>query len=87
MSKEVTVEELREKLDEILAEVENGEAMTVTRAGKRIGTLSPSPGHVGVLYPFRDFDFGPPIPGLGDEAVRQLIEERDRERSGKKHGL
>jgi antitoxin (DNA-binding transcriptional repressor) of toxin-antitoxin stability system len=87
MSKEVTVEELREKFDELLAAVENGEALTLTRDGKQIGTVNPSVARRGVLYPFRNLNLSPGIPGLGDEAVRQLIEERDRERSGKKHGL
>lgn len=87
MSKEVTVEELREKLDELLVAVENGEALTVTRDGKQIATFEPTVVRRGVPYPFRNLNLSPGIPGLGDEAVRQLIAERDWERSGKKHGL
>lgn len=85
MSKEVTVEELREKLDELLAAVENGEALTVTRDGKQIGTLNPAAVRRGVPYPFRDFDFGPRPKNLNTDPAALIVEERERERSGEKY--
>lgn len=74
MSKQVTVKELRENLDELLAEVErSGQSLTVVRDGKR--------------YPFRGFDFGPRPKNLKTDPAALIIEERERERSGKKYGL
>jgi hypothetical protein len=87
MSKEVTVEELRERLDEIIADIKAGETVTILEDGRNIGAFEPFLVQRGVRFPFRNFDFGKPIPGAGDEAVRLLIEDRDRERSGKKYGL
>ena len=78
MSKQVTVKELRENLEELLAEVEQGETLTVVK-NRHTGTG-------GVPYPFRNFDPGPPL-NLPVDAVAALIEEREYERSGKKYGL
>lgn len=79
MSKQVTVRELREKLDELLAEVEAGETLTVVKDGLTLVQR-------GVRFPFRGFDPGPPL-NLPVDPVAVLIEERDYERSGKKYGL
>lgn len=96
MSKEVTVEWLIAHPREFVEDVQRGESVRIVEGEKTIANVEPATEdpdaamyrpHKGVEYPFRDFDFGTPLPGLGDEAVRQLIEERDYERSGKKHGL
>ena len=87
MTKQVTVEELRARLDEVLAEVENGESVTITREGRSIGTLGPTIVQRGRRYPFRDLELSGGSTQLADEAVRLLIEDRDDERSGKKYGL
>lgn len=87
MSKEVTVEELREKLEELLAEVESGESVTILRDGRRIGTIGPTFVQCGIRFPFRDFDPGPRPEHLTVDPVALLIEEREWERSNKKYGL
>ncbi len=88
MSKELTVEELREKPDELIAALDEGESVTITREGQEIGTFSPTRAkRGGVRYPFRDFDFGPRPKGLKTDPAQVIIDERERERSGKKHGL
>jgi antitoxin (DNA-binding transcriptional repressor) of toxin-antitoxin stability system len=85
MSRQVTVEELREKLDELLAAVEAGESVAIVRDGKQVMSIQPSV--VKARYPFRGFDFGPRPENLKTDAAELLIEERERERSGKKYGL
>ena len=85
MSKQVTVEELREKLDELIAEVESGESLTILRDGKEVMSLQPTT--VKARYPFRGFDFGPRPKNLKTDPAALIIEERERERSGKKYGL
>jgi antitoxin (DNA-binding transcriptional repressor) of toxin-antitoxin stability system len=87
MSKQVTVEELREQLDELLADVESGESVTITRNGKRIGTIGPTIVQRGTPFPFRNFDFGTRPKNLKTDPADLIIEERERERSGKKYGL
>jgi hypothetical protein len=54
MSKEVTVEELRERLDEVLSDMENGKDVVILRDGKRIGIFRPAVVQKGVPYPFRN---------------------------------
>ena len=85
MSKQVTVEELREKLDELLAEVEKGETLTVVPGKSR--ATGPTIVQKGVRFPFRDFDPGPRPKNLTVDPVEMLIEEREWERSNKKYGL
>jgi len=85
MSKQVTVDELREKLDELIAEVESGESLTILRDGKEVMSLQPM--IVKARYPFRGFDFGPRPKNLKTDPAALIIEERERERSGKKYGL
>jgi hypothetical protein len=83
MSKQVTVKELRENLDELLAEVESGETLTVVK--DRIDGLRLI--QRGVRFPFRGFDPGPRPKNLTVDPVEMLIEEREWERSNKKYGL
>lgn len=89
MSKELTVEELRERPDALIEAIDEGEAVTITRDGKEIATTNPvrRSGSRGVPYPFRDFDFGPRPKGLTTDPAQVIIDERERERSGKKYGL
>ena len=84
MSKTVTVEELREKLDEVLAEVESGTDITILRDGRTIGTLAPVIVRRGVPYPFRDLYISPLEKPLGEDPAQIIIDERERERSEKK---
>ena len=89
MSKELTVEEVRKKPEELIAALEDGETVTITRNGGTFATANPAPrsGYRGKSYPFRDLKITPLSKPLGVDPVRELIEERDRERSGKKYGL
>lgn len=87
MTKQVTVEELREKLDEVLAEVKSGESVEITDAGTTIAAMRPTIVRRGVKFPFRDFDWGPRPKGLDIDPAQVIIDERDRERSLKKYGL
>ena len=87
MSKTVTVEELREKLDDVLSDVKSGEEVAIVAEGKEIATITPTFIRRGVRYPFRDFDFGPRPKNLKTDPAALIIGERERERSGKKYGL
>ena len=86
MIRKVTVEELREHLDDILADVEAGTSITILRGGRPVGTLGPTIVQRGMRFPFRGLEPGTGSKELADEAVRLLIEEREYERSGKKYG-
>jgi hypothetical protein len=85
MSKEVTVEELREHLEEIIAEVEAGESVTIVR--ERTQAKRPGVAQEGKPFPFRGFDPGPRPKNLKSDPAELIIEERERERSGEKYGL
>jgi hypothetical protein len=65
-----------------------GETIIVVNAeGKIIATIEPRdapPG--GAPYPFHDIDFGAPV-DLPFDPAELIIQERDLERSGKKHGV
>lgn len=89
MSKELTVEELREQPQELIDAIDNGETVTITRDGGTLATVEPSPraGYRGMPYPFRDLYISPLSKPLGVDAAEAIIEERERERSGKKYGL
>ena len=87
MSKTVTVEELRERPDELIAAIERGEMVTILEDGNAIGTYSPLAVQRGVKYPFRNLHITPLDKPLGIDPIEALIEDRDRERSGKKYGL
>lgn len=88
MSKELTVEELREKPDELIAALDEGERVTIVRDGQEIGVFSPSSGlrivQKGTPYPFRDMQITPLSQPLDFDPVEELIKERERERSGVK---
>ena len=79
MSREVTVEELRENLEQIIAEVEAGESVTIVKERGRSGIAQE-----GKMYPFRDFDPGPRPKNLRSDPVDLLREDRDDEI--RKHG-
>jgi antitoxin (DNA-binding transcriptional repressor) of toxin-antitoxin stability system len=87
MSKEVTVEELREKLDEIIADIKGGETVTITEDGRSIGTVYSTVPKRGKRFPFRDLKISPLDKPLSVDPVELLIKEREYERSGKKYGL
>ncbi|HEX6101323.1 MAG TPA: hypothetical protein VF432_33715 [Thermoanaerobaculia bacterium] len=87
MSKELTVEELRERADELIDAIEHGETVAILQNGKRIGTYSPFIVQRGTAFPFRNLQIAPLEKPLDVDAVAVLIEERERERSGKKYGL
>jgi prevent-host-death family protein len=76
MSREVTVDELRDQLDDILDAVERGESVSIRRNGRNIAALQPAPGRLGVRYPFRDFDFGSRPKGLKTDVVDLIREDR-----------
>jgi antitoxin (DNA-binding transcriptional repressor) of toxin-antitoxin stability system len=89
MSKELTVEELRERPDALIEAIDEGQTVKITREGKEIATTNPvlRPGYRGTPYPFRGFDFGPRPAELDIDPAQIIIDERERERSGKKYGL
>lgn len=88
MSKTVTVEELEEHLRERLEEVRNGQSMTVVDGADTIAVIEPAllqGVHVIRHDPalrLQDFKPGAPLRNTG--SVEWLIDERERERSGKK---
>jgi prevent-host-death family protein len=90
MSKQVTVEEFRDNLGALLAEVEHGESVTVVRNGKSIGTLRRA---ASTIEPprergrFQDVEVGERPRNLKTDPAQIIIDERERERSGKKYGL
>jgi antitoxin (DNA-binding transcriptional repressor) of toxin-antitoxin stability system len=84
MSKELTVEEVLEKPEELISALERGESVTITKDGKEIATMDARNEQRGVRFPFRDFDFGPRPKNLRTDPVELIIEERDRERSERK---
>lgn len=88
MSRELTLEDLRKRPDELIAAIDKGEAITITRNGSSVATLNPvARGYRGTPYPFRNFDFGPRPKILDLDPADLILEERERERSGKKYGL
>jgi antitoxin (DNA-binding transcriptional repressor) of toxin-antitoxin stability system len=87
MSKQVTVEELRENLEELIAEVESGETITIVPDHESREIVGLTMVQRGVRFPFRGFDPGPRPKNLTVDSVAMLIEERELERSNKKYGL
>ena len=81
MSKYITVAELREKLEEIIAEVEAGESVTIVREIQDGRSVVQQ----GKRYPFRDIDFGPRPKNLRSDPTDLIREDRDSEL--RKHGL
>lgn len=83
MTRTVTVEELREKLEEIIAEVKAGETVTIVpdeQAANGAGVAQK-----GKRFPFRDLKFEPLDLPFTVDAVKLIREDRDHEL--KKHGL
>ncbi|HEX8252918.1 MAG TPA: type II toxin-antitoxin system prevent-host-death family antitoxin [Thermoanaerobaculia bacterium] len=80
MSREVTVEELRANLEEIIAEVEAGESVTIV---KEPGQLSLS--QKGKRFPFRDLVLPPLGKPVTIDAVDLIRQDRDDEI--RKHGF
>jgi antitoxin (DNA-binding transcriptional repressor) of toxin-antitoxin stability system len=82
MSRKVTVEELREKLEEILAEVKGGESITLIEDGRSIASVTPADIR-SVNTPFREFvrtfDAGPRPKNLTADVVELIREDRDSE--------
>ena len=87
MSRELKLEELREDASELIAAIENGESLTITREGAPVATVNVTRRRDGVRYPFRDFDWGPRPKNLDIDPAQVIIDERERERSLKKYGL
>lgn len=88
MSKRITVEELGEHIDE----VKRGETLTLIEGETPVATVSPLRTGVRVIrhdpaLRLQDFKPGPRPKRLDFDAVEWLIDERERERSGKKYGL
>lgn len=84
MSKTITVEELAANLKEHLAEVREGETLSVTEEGRTIATVQPplQLEQKGVRYPFRNLELSPPPPNLNRDPVEALVEDRRRDRTG-----
>jgi antitoxin (DNA-binding transcriptional repressor) of toxin-antitoxin stability system len=84
--KSVTVEELKEKLDEVIAEVETGETLSITRGGKTIFRMTPGLTLIPPRDPGRiqDVKISPRPKTLRTDAAQMIIDERDEERSDKK---
>ena len=81
--KKITVEELAADLKGHLAEVIDGETLTVTQEGREVATISPSTEQRGVPYPFRNFDPGPRPKNLKSDPVELLREDRDSDAFGR----
>jgi antitoxin (DNA-binding transcriptional repressor) of toxin-antitoxin stability system len=84
MSRELTLEELRERPDELIDAIEKGEAVTITRDGKQIASVGPTIIRRADPRPLRDIKISPLSKPLDVDVVAELIAERDRERSDKK---
>ena len=80
MSKEVNVEELKERVEDVIASVDAGETVEIVRDGRRIATLTPELTVVqrGRKYPFRDLEPGRPLSKPLDIDVVELLSQ-DRE--------
>ena len=88
MSRELSVAQLAADLSAHLAEVKNGESLTIYEDGKAIAEITPPPVvSRGTRYPFRDFEFGKRPTNLKSDPAELIIEEREYERSGKKFGV
>ena len=80
MSKQVTVEELRENLDEVLSDVKSGESVEITDAGATIAAVRPTIIRRGVKFPFRNLTITPLDKPLGVDPLSALIEDRESDR-------
>jgi hypothetical protein len=77
MSKEVTVEELREHLEEIIAEVEAGESVTIVR--ERGAAKRPGVAQEGKRFPWKDIVITPLKRPITTDAVDLIRQDRDDE--------
>lgn len=80
MTKQVTVEELKEKFDELLADVKAGESVEITDAGATIVAIRPTIVRRGVKFPFRNLTITPLEKPLGVDPLSALIEDRESDR-------
>lgn len=80
MGKQVTVEELRGHLDEVLADVKSGESVEITDAGVTISAIRPTIIRRGVNFPFRSLTITPLEKPLGVDPLSALIEDRESDR-------
>jgi antitoxin (DNA-binding transcriptional repressor) of toxin-antitoxin stability system len=85
MSKRITVEELAEHIDE----VKRGETLTLVEGETPVATVSPLPKTVTVIrhdpaLRLQDFKPGPRPKKLDFDGVQWLIDDRERDRSGRK---
>lgn len=90
MSRQVTGEELEEHLRERLDEVRHGQSLRIVDGATTIGTIEPAQRVLNVIrhdpaLRLQDFRPGRKTDRPTD-AVDWLIAERDRERTGTKHG-
>lgn len=85
--KSVTIEELREKLDEVIAEVEKGETVYVTKDGQVLVKFTPAPAVIPPREPgrFQDVPISPRPKNLKTDPVEMVIEDRASEL--KKYGI
>ena len=84
MSRELTLEELRERPGELIDAIEKGEAIAITRDGKQIATLGPTIVRRANPVALRDIQITPLSKPLDFSVVAELIADRDRERFDKK---
>jgi antitoxin (DNA-binding transcriptional repressor) of toxin-antitoxin stability system len=85
MSRKVTVEELKDHIDVIIAAVKAGESITIVEGGRSIATVGPVSSNGGVRSPFRNFDFGARPAKLRTDVVDLIREDRDSE--SEKYGI
>jgi len=91
MSKTITVEELAADVDSHIADVQRGETLTVTAAGKPVATLAPTSSMDDLIrhrpettLRFQDVDVGPRPKSLTSDPAQIIIDERNYERSEKR---
>jgi hypothetical protein len=87
MSKRVTVEELRERLDDL----RHGQSLTLVEDGHEIADIRPRR-ELNIIrhdpaFRLQDFTPAPRPRRLDFDAVQWLLDERERERSGRKYGV
>jgi len=89
MSKELTVEELRENPDALITALDAHESVTIIRDGKEIGVAWPPGPRIvqkGTPYPFRNVQRTPLGKPLDFDPVEELIKDRERDRSSAHKG-
>jgi antitoxin (DNA-binding transcriptional repressor) of toxin-antitoxin stability system len=91
MNRRVTVEELAANVGSVLDDIRRGDTVIIVDGEKEIAVMEPArpvqivpaanPGRLA------DIDFGSRPKRLRTDPAEIIIEERERERSGKKYGL